>query len=301
MAIHPGQERLAMTLGGIYLLRPKTAGQVTDSLAAVQSLASQIASALYRAEVYVETLAHQKVAQELALAGRIQATFLPKQAPVISGWDIAATLVPARQTSGDFYDFVEVADGRMGLLVADVADKGTGAALYMALSRTLIRTYALEHPTEPAQVLRAANERILADTASDQFVTLFYGVLELDTGRLTYANAGHNPAYLLRPQAVQELGKTGIPLGMFAGMRWQQNSAQLEPGDVLMLYTDGICEAQDGQATEFGEARLLAVAQTNLGRSAQEIQTALMNAIAGFVGNVPQFDDITLLVAIRLE
>lgn len=287
------------TLGGVYLLRPHTVGQTLDSLAAAQSLASQIASALYRAQVYAETIAHQKVTQELELAGRIQASFLPTAVPQFPGWEIAATLIPARQTSGDFYDFVALGNGRLGLLVADVADKGTGAALYMALSRTLLRTYAMQYPDQPAEVLRAANERILSDTQSDQFVTVFYGVLEVENGRFTYANAGHNPTHLHRAtHQIEPLTKTGIPLGMFPDLHWTQKTAELAPGDTLVFYTDGISEAQDKGQAEFGEERLMAAVEQN-GRSAQAIQTTVITAVQQFVGDAPQFDDMTLLVVTR--
>ena len=212
-------------------------------------------------KIYAETLAHEKVAQELAFAGRIQNTFLPTTTPQLSGWDIAATsLIPARQTSGDFYDFVDLGEGRLGILVADVADKGTGAALYMALSRTLLRTYALEYPDDPAKVLEAANERILTDTVSDQFVTVFYGVLAADSGQFTYANGGHNPAFLLRNHGSDEtdsLTKTGVPLGMFSGMSWRTDTIEVGAGDSLILYTDGVSEAQNANDDEFGESRLI--------------------------------------------
>jgi NarL family two-component system response regulator LiaR len=245
---------------------------------------------------------HQTVAQELALAGEIQASFLPDALPDVAGWQLAATLEPARETSGDFYDFIPLPNGRFGLVIADVVDKGMGAALYMALCRTLIRTYAVEHDTQPELVFGAANRRILLDTHSKLFVTLFYGVLEPSTGLLTYCNAGHNPPYLLRDQnkgPVQALRRTGMPLGIFEDVSWEQNSVQLAPGDVLVLYTDGIPEAQDRQEAFFGEKRLQEIVQSNLGRSAQEIQDALLAEVRRFRGDASQNDDITLMVVVR--
>lgn len=301
MEIVPGREAAeGVCLGGVYLLRHRRSAHTLDSLTAVQALANQIGAALYRARVHQETLAHQKVAQELEFAGRIQASFLPRSVPVVPGWDLAATLVPARQTSGDFYDFIELDDGRLGLLVADVADKGTGAALYMALSRTLLRTYATEYPDAPERVLQAANERILADTESDQFVTLFYGVLDPAADTLTYSNAGHNPAFLLDSHGRQEpqsLGQTGIPLGMFPGMAWRHEVVHMAPGSVLVMYTDGVSEAQNAVSAEFGEARLLAAVAGCANGSAKAMETAVLTALQTFVGQAPQFDDITLMVA----
>ncbi|MCB8925848.1 MAG: PP2C family protein-serine/threonine phosphatase [Ardenticatenaceae bacterium] len=286
-------------VGAIYLQRissPHTPAQVLPTL---QELASQIGSALYRAQTHQEMLQSQKMAQELAFAGRIQQSFLPNEIPRHPNWDFAATLIPARQTSGDFYDFVPLQNGRIGLIVADVADKGTGAALYMALSRTLIRTYAMQFPDQPGKALQLANERILADTESDQFVTVFYGVLELENGRFTYANAGHNPTFHLNG-SVQSLARTGIPLGMFEGMDWQQETIQIGLGDSLILYSDGVPEAQNEQQEEFGEARMLAIAQRPFAH-AHDLQEAIATAVHQFVDDAPQFDDITLMVVTRIK
>ncbi|MEM7118509.1 MAG: PP2C family protein-serine/threonine phosphatase [Chloroflexota bacterium] len=291
--------------GGIYLLKREDIGEIMDHLTAVQSLAALIASALHRVEVYEQTVEHEKMSRELEVAGRIQASFLPGTLPQLEGWSLEATLLPARQTSGDFYDFVELGNGRLGIIVADVADKGTGAALYMALSRTLIRTYTMQYPDNPETALQLANERILEDTQSDQFVTVFLGVLTLATGQLVYANAGHNPAYLFNgsgKMAPQLLSHTGIPLGMFEAMNWRQNQVQLAQSDMLVVYTDGVTEAQNGQRAEFGEERMVTVVEAEVqnGRSAQSVAQQLITAVHAFVGDAPQFDDITLLVLQRV-
>ncbi len=290
------------SIGGIYIVTHQTAVGAASLLPAVQSLAAQISSTLHSAQVYARTLEHQKVEQELALAGEIQASFLPDALPHVPGWQLAVTLEPARQTSGDFYDVIPLPNGRLGMLIADVSDKGTGAALYMALSRTLIRTYAVEHHTRPDFALRVANNRILTDTQADLFVTLFYGVLDPQTGLLTYCNAGHNPPFLLKARnggEVQALTRTGLPLGLFAGTTWGQRTVQLGVGDVLVLYTDGVTEAQDRQEEFFGKERLLAVARAHEEGSAHEIQAALLEEIHAFVSDAPQFDDIALMVLVR--
>ena len=289
-------------MGGIYVLRRRDPGAVADLLPVVKSLVAQISSTVHSAQVHARTLAHQKVARELAMAGQIQASFLPDDRPHIAGWQLTATLIPARETAGDFYDFVPLPNGRLGIVIADVADKGMGAALYMALSRTLIRTYAAEYHTRPDLVLGAANRRILSDARAGLFVTVFYGVLDPATGALTYCNAGHNPPYLLSAQnreTVHALRRTGMALGVVEDETWEQDAVQLAPGDVLLLYTDGITEAQDRQEAFFGEKRLLEVAQASLGCSAQDIQDALIVEVREFVGDAPQFDDVTLMVVVR--
>ncbi len=238
--------------------------------------------------------------RELAVAARIQATFLPKTVPVISGWEFAVTLKPARQTCGDFYDVIPLPNGRLGLVIADVADKGTGAALYMALSRTLIRTFAILQHTRPDLALNAANHRILQDTDSDLFVTVFLAILDPDSGTLSYANAGHNPPLLLRASGrVELLGQTGIPLGMFPGEPWQRSRRQMAVGDVLLLYTDGVTEAQRRDRQMFGRKRLLQAAETRRGRRAEAIEEGLMADLERFMRDSPQYDDIALMVVKR--
>jgi sigma-B regulation protein RsbU (phosphoserine phosphatase) len=286
----------AFTVGGVdYITKPF---QLEEVLARVETHL-----ALRRLQKQLQD-ANSRFEQELALAAEIQASFLPSELPKLPGWQLTATLIPARETSGDFYDVIPLSNGRLGLVVADVTDKGTGAALYMALSRTLIRTYAVEFETQPELAFNAAHRRILADTETNQFVTVFYGILDAATGTLTYANAGHNPPYLFSKDgsdAIQELDNTGPPLGlrMFKDVTWEQRTAQLAPGDVLVLYSDGITEAQDDQEEFFEEERLLEVGQASLGRSAQEVQDTILAEVDRFVGDAPQVDDITLMVLAR--
>jgi serine phosphatase RsbU (regulator of sigma subunit) len=263
-------------------------------------LAKEAAVAIENARLYEQ--AQQAIMRELTMAGQIQASFLPSDVPRVPGWQLAAALEPARETGGDFYDFIRLPNGRWGLVVADVADKGLGSALYMASCCTLIRTYAVEHHTRPDHVLSATNGRLIADTQADMFVTAFYGILDPSSGALTYCNAGHNPPYILSAQntdQVRALPRTGMPLGIEADATWEPETIQLGPGDVLLLYTDGITDALDEQEDFFRSERLLEVAQANLGRSAREIQDALLAEVHQFMGRAPQFDDITLLIVAR--
>jgi len=289
-------------IGGIYLLLSKNVARTIDSLDTIQALASQIASALYRVQVHQETLIAEKMSQELAFAGTIQATFLPESVPSFDGWSLEASLIPARQTSGDFYDFIPLGENKIGLLIADVADKGTGAALYMALSRTLLRTFAMQYPDSPADVFRLANDRIFEDSRADQFVTVFYGVLDLSLGTFEYCNAGHNPTFLLRSingHEAEPLKRTGVALGAMEGLTWKSASVSLNSGDALIFYTDGVVEAQNENEEFFGEERLLQSAKTDTISDAKVIHQQIMDGLQFFIGKAAQFDDITLLTLKR--
>jgi sigma-B regulation protein RsbU (phosphoserine phosphatase) len=262
------------------------------------------------AELYARARAHGQVAQELVVAGQIQTSFLPSP-PSLPGWQLLATLKPARATSGDFYDFIPLPNGRWGIVIADVADKGMGAALYMALSRTLIRTFATQYHTSPEVALRITNSRILADVQATTFVTVFYGVLDPHTGTLHYCNAGHNPPYLVRPNSVlgeilvQPLNRTGMALGVTGDATWEQAAVQIEPGNLLVLYTDGITEAPSTDGSQFGEERLLqtlqaaAATQPRAALTARDVHDGLLAEVRAFTGDVPQFDDISLVVVAR--
>lgn len=244
----------------------------------------------------------EALTQQLEQAGQEQLSLLPHDPPRVPGWDFAMHLTPVWQTSGDFYDFVELDGGKLGILVADVADKGTRAAMYMALSCTLLRTYAKQYPNDPARVLAAANARLLADTDSDQFVTVFYGVLDPASGTFTYANAGHNPAIVVPEppnSPALELPKTGAPLGVLDSMTWTQHHVDIGSGGRLLIYTDGISEAANLVREQFGLDRICALARLFPGSRADELRVALMAAVRTFVGAADQGDDMTLLVAMR--
>jgi serine phosphatase RsbU (regulator of sigma subunit) len=301
-------------IGGVYLelhnlVQPWDSRSLASLFPAVLSLSAQVGSALHQASIYAQALAYQKVTQELSLAGKIQASFLPDELPRLNGWQLAVTLLPARETSGDFFDLIPLSESKLGLLIADVTDKGVGAALYMALSRTLIRTYAVEFDEDPQPdvVLFAANGRLLKDARANLFVTAFYGILDLETGELTYANAGHNPPYLMRSKngtgesEVVALTPTGMPLGIEEESVWNQELIRLNPGDVLVLYTDGIPDSQNSQGEFFQEDLLLEAVTGSQGRQANEIQDTILEQVQKFVGDAPQFDDITLMILSREE
>ncbi|MCU0484512.1 MAG: SpoIIE family protein phosphatase [Anaerolineales bacterium] len=244
------------------------------------------------------------MAQELAMAGQVQANILPEKVPELPGWEIAARLLPARETSGDFYDFIPVTDKNWGIIIADVADKGIGAALFMTLTSTLFRGLAPRHPSLPALTLQTVNERILSDTRGSMFVTAFYGVLEPNTGRFRFSNAGHPPPLLVKSQKgkpIDRLGRTGMALGVQDNEYWSQKLVVLAPGDVLVLYTDGVIEAQNPQGRFFDIPRLQDVVQKVTGRSAKVILDAILTEVHRFTAGVPAQDDTAILVIRRKE
>jgi serine phosphatase RsbU (regulator of sigma subunit) len=301
LAVEGGQP-----LGGIYvelatLGQPHTQRSLQLLLPTAQALAAQVASALHQANVYESLLAHQKTQTELEFARHIQSGFLPASLPHIPGWQLAASLEPARQMAGDFYDVIALPSGRLGLLIADVADKGVGPALYMALSRTLIRTFAVQYEDQPERVFQAANERILQDAGESLFVTAFYGVLDPTTGQLTYVNAGHNPPWVLRcaEGVLEPLNKPALPLGIDEAMRWKSFTTTLAPGDGLFLYTDGASDASNATEEMFGMERLAEAVRNCRQHSADSLRSGVLVQIRNFAGDAPQFDDITLMIVKR--
>jgi sigma-B regulation protein RsbU (phosphoserine phosphatase) len=246
--------------------------------------------------------ANQKMAQELALAGEVQSGFFPKDLPNINGWQLSARMKPARETSGDFFDVIPLPRGYIGILLADVVDKGVAAALFMALSWSLIRTYALDFPTHPEMVLTSVNQRIMEDTSAKQFVTIFYGILDPERGRLVYTNAGQPAPLIINSQSgdvEQKLGHTGKPLGLFEDEIWEQGEIQLGNGDILVAYTDGISEAQNAQQSFYNEIGLIDSVKGNLGAPANGIVNAILSDVQDFMGESPQVDDIGLVVLRR--
>jgi sigma-B regulation protein RsbU (phosphoserine phosphatase) len=273
-----------------------------------------VASALLRLEVtrqfIAERVARERVDREMALGARIQASLLPNALPQLDRWSFAATLIPASETSGDFYDIFSLDRGRLGLVVADVVDKGLGAAFYMALSLTLLRTYAIEsairyahtYPTRIGAVLETVNKRLIQDTGGETFVTLFYGVLDVRTGKLWYANAGHNPPFVIRRDRRRKarlLKRTGIVLGIFEEQRWERRSLTLEEGDLLAIYSDGLTEAMNAQNEQWGEQRLIQSVRRHHETPLVELQEQVLAAVNGFLGEAPQQDDITLMLVRR--
>lgn len=278
-------------------------GYSIDDRRMLNTLATQAAPALRVAQLarlqQVEARERERVEQELRVARVIQETLLPRQLPELDRWMLEAYWQPARAVSGDFYDFCDFPDGRLGIVVADVTDKGVPAALVMATARSLIRA-AAERYIQPGEVLRRVNDLLCPDIPPKMFVTCLYLLLDPNTGELILANAGHNLPIWRCGQEVKELRATGMPLGLFPGMQYDEADARIEPGDRLLLYSDGIVEAHNPEADMFGFPRLhRLIAEAQRGAP---ITDALVQALAEFTGpDWEQEDDVTLLTIERLS
>jgi sigma-B regulation protein RsbU (phosphoserine phosphatase) len=283
----------AFRAGGVdYITKPF---QVEEVLARTETHL-----ALRRLQARLEET-NRRLQRELTLAGKVQTGFLPSEMPSIAGWQFAAVLKPARETSGDFYDIIRLPDGKIGLLVADVVDKGVPAALMMAMSSGLLLTHALEYPEAPEKVFDAVNRRLTLHLGGQQFLTTFYAVLEPSSGELVYANGGQPPPLCFGPDTgqPQKLALTGPPLGILEEARWERGTARLVPGSSLVLYTDGVTDAEERSGALYGSERLAQVAQAAHGTPAETILERLLGDVEAFIGGAPQFDDIALVVVSR--
>lgn len=238
--------------------------------------------------------------REVELAAEVQENLLRKNQPPVTAYDIVADLEPAKVVGGDYYDFIGLPEGRLGIVVADVAGKGLAAAMLMPAVSTTLNAVA-ERNRPPASALTELNRALYEKTGQSNYATVFYGVLDLDTGGLHYANGGHLPGLLVRGGggAVDALPAGGTPVGLLPQFVIEEARGELAPGDALLLYTDGITEAEDEGGEQFGEAQLKAVARANVGREAAEIAAAVRGAVAEFGGSGIATDDATILVIKR--
>jgi sigma-B regulation protein RsbU (phosphoserine phosphatase) len=259
--------------------------------------------AVMNAQLADEAVARQRLEQELRVARKIQESFLPERCPSLPGWQIAAYWRSARQVGGDFYDFIPLRDGtdRLGIVIADTADKGVPAALFMALSRTLLRAAAIGG-RGAAEALMRTNDLILADARSDLFVTIFYTIVDASSEMVHFANAGHNPTLLVRAASSipEYLTEHGMALGVMPDVTLEEQSLIVGQGDVFVLYTDGVTEALNATNEEFGLERLERCVAASLSGSADDIAWAIRQALDEHVGDEPPFDDITLVVVKRV-
>jgi serine phosphatase RsbU (regulator of sigma subunit)/anti-sigma regulatory factor (Ser/Thr protein kinase) len=289
-------------VGALYLgPRLSDQGYSTDDRRLLATLAAQAAPAIRVAQLVreqaVEIQARERLEQEMRVATLIQQQFLPRELPRLPDWEAAAHYGPARAVGGDFYDFIALPDGRIGIVVGDVTDKGVPAALIMARTQSVLRGEA-PRLISPAKVLERANQILLPEMPARMFVTCLYMVLEPETGRVVYANAGHNLPYVRTAGGVIELRATGMPLGLLTGMDYPEHEAVIAPGEHVLLYSDGLVEAHDKAGAMFGFPRLRELMATE--RSGGDLLDHLLDELHAFVGRGwEQEDDITLVALQR--
>ena len=244
-----------------------------------------------------ERIERERIEQELQLARSIQQASLPKEVPSLQGWQISPYYHPAREVGGDFYDFHLLSEDRLGVVVGDATGKGVPAALVMASARSMLRALA-QASNSPGEVLRRVNDALVTDIPPNMFVTCFYAILEPESGTLSYANAGHDVPYLWRGGDADELRARGMPLGLMPGMSYEQKEIELDCGQSVFFYSDGLVEAHDPHYEMFGFPRLMAlVAEQGEEGSLGDL---CLEELYSFVGESwEQEDDITLLTLKR--
>jgi serine phosphatase RsbU (regulator of sigma subunit)/anti-sigma regulatory factor (Ser/Thr protein kinase) len=288
---------------GVLNLGPRLSEQdySSDDRRLLDNLAAQAAPALRVGQLVreqeAEAATRQRFEQELEVARLIQQHFLPKELPDLPGWQIAACYRPAREVGGDFYDVIPLPEGRVGFVIGDVTDKGVPAALVMSATRSVLRASA-QRLIEPGEVLERVNEHLCPDMPDKMFVTCLYGVLDPASGLLRFANAGHDLPYVQTSEGVVELRARGMPLGLMPGMSYEEKEATLQPGDSLLLHSDGVLEAHDPARDMFGAPRLKAtMARSPRGR---ELIDHVLSDLADFTGpGAEQEDDITMVTLQR--
>ncbi|EKF85141.1 SpoIIE family protein phosphatase [Methanobacterium formicicum] len=239
--------------------------------------------------------------KELEIAKQIQESFLPHTIPFIENYDLAASSIPAQEVGGDFYDFIPISKEQIGLTIGDVSGKGIPAALFMAFSRTLLRAKACRNPGV-GRMIESVNNFINEEPHSNMFVTLFYSILDTFHNKLTFVNAGHNPPLLLRNEneEIIRLSTGGVVLGAMKGLKMAEKTIDLCPGDLLVLYTDGVTEAINQQEDQFGEERLIKIIMDNNDLSSDDLKNLIIDQVYDFASGTPQADDITLMVLRRM-
>jgi len=284
-------------IGVLCLFNKKDDADFTpDDQRLLSIIAIQSAQTIENARLYEEERKLLDLEEDLRTAHRIQQSFLPKENPIIKGIDIFGLSIPAKEVGGDYYDFIQIDEHHLGIAIADVSGKGTPAALLMANLHACLRGQALINRSVKDTVNKA-NFMLSRFMDMGRFITLFYGILDVKKKTFTYTNAGHNfPLLLDKDSNSKTLEKGGIILGISDNSVYEEETVQLNPGDLLLLYTDGISEAMNEKDEMFEEQRLLKLLKDNQDLSAQNLSEKIVDSVLSFQGTIPQGDDITLVL-----
>ncbi|MEK7395479.1 MAG: SpoIIE family protein phosphatase [Candidatus Poribacteria bacterium] len=282
-------------IGTMHLYTGEPREFTKDEIMLVQSIASQAAIAIENAKLNEQSIEKQRIERELSIAGEIQAELLPQTAPNFERFDIKAKFVPFGQLSGDLYDFVELDNHNIGLVIADVSGKGMPSAILMATTHATIRANAGDSDSA-SSVIDEVNRYLCEYTRTTEYVTVFYGVLDAERLTIKYTNAGHNPPIVFREGIGFFLEEGGIPTGIIKDTPYAEEQIELLPDDIILLYTDGAVEAMNSNREFFGLRRLMQVIQQNLKINSEELIDTLYSSILNFLDGSPQDDDLTLIV-----
>lgn len=287
------------TIGALNLESDRPGAYGEQHLDALRFFAEAAAVAVDKAMLHRGLLEKQRLEAQLRVAHQVQSRLLPQAPPVLDGWDVAAVYIPSSELAGDYYDFLRLPDGRLGLVVADVAGKGVPAALIMATFRALLRAHVASGAGLP-DIAARLNGLLREECRPHGFVTFFLAFLEPATGRLEYTNCGHTPPLLVGSGGgAVELAKGGPVLGVFADAAWGVREVSLAPGQVLVLHTDGVSEARRGDGEELGAERLAAVVREGFARGATSLAGEVVRAVRAFTGAEAFEDDFTLVLVER--
>jgi sigma-B regulation protein RsbU (phosphoserine phosphatase) len=260
-----------------------------------QRLADQAAISLERERLFHEFMEKQKMEEQLNVARDIQRHLWPRLLPNLPGYSIIGQSKPALEVGGDYYDFIPLDDGKFAFVIGDVSGKGVGAGLIMATLRATLRTQFAQH-SDIDRAIQLVNKAVTNDTRPTEFVTMFLAILDPATHVLTYVNAGHNPPYIVDEDGtITELNAGGPVVGILHPMHFDSQSVEMKPGSVLLLYTDGVTEAENEAGEMFEEPKLQAYLRENITQTIDGIHKSLMNAIEEFQGDAQQADDITII------
>jgi len=270
-----------------------------EELRLLTLLANIAAVKLENARLVENTIERERLEQELAQAADIQRRLLPESVPDLQGYEISGEADACRAVGGDYYDFVRMRSGRVAVVIGDVSGKGMAAALLMASMQAIFRTLADSEAT-PAELICSLNRHLIRSANPNKFASFFLGALDPASGSLLYVNAGHNPPVLIRVSGeVERLPAGGVVLGVFEDAPFEEQTVTLHPGDLLALYSDGVTEQTDATDDEFGEQRLITALKSNATLPAEAIHSAVLEALHGFSGETPQYDDATLVILKR--
>jgi serine phosphatase RsbU (regulator of sigma subunit) len=290
------------TFGMIYVDNPFNNRFTEEDLKVLTTIASVASIKIEHERLLEERLEKRRMEEELKVASEIQMRLQPVSPPKIDGWDMTGVSFPCREIGGDYYDFIQRSkDNRLVVAVGDVSGKGTGAALLMSSLHAAVRAQS-QTPSSISEVMSEINRYIYENSPPNKYLTLFYGELTPDTGALRYSNGGHNTPMLVRPSGeIVKLDKGGLPIGLMQDATYEEETVNFQPGDVLVIYSDGITESVNEQDEEFGETRLIDVVRNNLNRSVSGIRDRIDEALSRFVGTTAPVDDMTLMIIKRTE